>query len=330
MRLPLPDVIIPATVLGLPDHGGYSGRKPGLHRPASYFPMQQQQASSPSADQVATQGRVLWGFQPSVSGSLIERSSAPSTPCTASPGRHRTRTLCWRLNTDFRKNLMSNRSLEFTRLYGQRMEDLTAACAVQVDTVTACNNKVIRWSVSNLLDGIDYSNATSMAILSFFATCPQPWPQEPVKWFSTMPNTDFKSMSRFKCSWAYGGFFLFPYMRVMDIVETLVKNYVTIPAVDSQGFPNNCVAIESMWGKPNDLLQKIPVTGSDHDAEALPRRVLEYFSLVQAHIFAHDPHSIIVNPMKEGISLEAGKTYHIFVNMVSIYASILSVYVSIA
>ncbi|GIY45932.1 uncharacterized protein CDAR_380351 [Caerostris darwini] len=229
MRLPLPDVIIPATVLGLPYHGGYSGRKPGLHRPASYLPMQQQQASSPSSKRLRRKA-VCSGIPTQCEWFTDRKKFCSLYPmyCIAWETSDKDTVLA---NTDFRKNLMSNRSLEFTRLYGQRMTDLMAGCAVQVDTVSVC------------------------------------------------------------------------------------KNYVTISAVDSQGFPNNCVAIESLWGRPNDLLQKIPVTGKmTMMLKLYPEEYLEYFSLVQAHIFAHDPHSI-VNPMKEGISLEAGKTYHIFVNM---------------
>ncbi|GFY16663.1 uncharacterized protein TNCV_2787881 [Trichonephila clavipes] len=44
-----------------------------------------------------------------------------------------------------------------------------------------------------------------------------------------------------------------------------------------------------------------------------PEENLKYFDLVMGHILVHDAHSLC-NPMNEGIALEAGSTYDLFVN----------------
>ncbi|PRD32509.1 UNVERIFIED_CONTAM: hypothetical protein NCL1_20211 [Trichonephila clavipes] len=43
-----------------------------------------------------------------------------------------------------------------------------------------------------------------------------------------------------------------------------------------------------------------------------PEENLKYFDLVMGHILVHDAHSLC-NPMNEGIALEAGSTYDLFV-----------------
>ncbi|GFT25037.1 uncharacterized protein NPIL_490281 [Nephila pilipes] len=94
----------------------------------------------------------------------------------------------------------------------------------------------------------------------------------------------------------------------------LCKNFIPVPAVNSDGYLNYCVAVESLWGQPNAQVKELPITGQISLMLTLhPEDYINYFELVQAHIFAHDAHSI-ANPMKDGITLEAGKTYDIFVN----------------
>ncbi|GFR27235.1 uncharacterized protein TNCT_311051 [Trichonephila clavata] len=84
--------------------------------------------------------------------------------------------------------------------------------------------------------------------------------------------------------------------------------------MDSDGYLNYCVAVESLWGQPNGQVKELPITGEVRMYLTLhPEEYTNYYDLVQAHIFAHDSHSI-ANSMKDGISLEAGKTYNIFVN----------------
>ncbi|GFY50334.1 uncharacterized protein TNIN_209851 [Trichonephila inaurata madagascariensis] len=41
---------------------------------------------------------------------------------------------------------------------------------------------------------------------------------------------------------------------------TPCKNYVSFVAPDNDGYPNNCIAIQSLWGKPDTELQNVPVT----------------------------------------------------------------------
>ncbi|GFU05346.1 uncharacterized protein NPIL_36051 [Nephila pilipes] len=92
------------------------------------------------------------------------------------------------------------------------------------------------------------------------------------------------------------------------------KNFVSIIASDEKGYPNNCVAIESLWGQPNAKEKQIEVTGKILMALKMkPEEYISYTDLVQAHILMHDSHSI-GNPMKEGITLEAGMSHNLFVN----------------
>ncbi|GFT24666.1 uncharacterized protein NPIL_30491 [Nephila pilipes] len=91
-------------------------------------------------------------------------------------------------------------------------------------------------------------------------------------------------------------------------------NIVTVLIVNNEGFPNSCVAIETLWGQPDGKQQKLPVTGQISILLTLkPEDYVFYFDLVLAHVFMHEGHGI-GNPVKEGITLEAGKTYDIFVN----------------
>ncbi|GFS29329.1 uncharacterized protein NPIL_586221 [Nephila pilipes] len=91
------------------------------------------------------------------------------------------------------------------------------------------------------------------------------------------------------------------------------KNFASVIGSDEYGYPNHCVAIESLWGQPDAKEEQIEVTGQIIMALKLqPEEYIAYYDLVQAHIFMHDSHSI-GNPMKEGITLEAGKSYNIFV-----------------
>ncbi|GFU05347.1 uncharacterized protein NPIL_36061 [Nephila pilipes] len=92
------------------------------------------------------------------------------------------------------------------------------------------------------------------------------------------------------------------------------RNFVSIIASDEKGYPNNCVAIESLWGQPNAKEKQIEVTGKILMALKMkPEEYIAYYDLVQAHILMHDSHSI-GNPMKEGITLEAGMSHNLFVN----------------
>ncbi|GFY50337.1 hypothetical protein TNIN_209881 [Trichonephila inaurata madagascariensis] len=39
------------------------------------------------------------------------------------------------------------------------------------------------------------------------------------------------------------------------------RNILTVPVVNNNGYPNNCVAIETLWGQPDGQQQKLPVPG---------------------------------------------------------------------
>ncbi|GFY16712.1 uncharacterized protein TNCV_2788341 [Trichonephila clavipes] len=93
-------------------------------------------------------------------------------------------------------------------------------------------------------------------------------------------------------------------------------NILTVPVVNNNGYPNNCVAIETLWGQPDGQEQILPVTGQISLYLTLkPEEYIDYYDLVLAHVFMHERHSL-GNPIKEGITLEAGKSYDIFVNKV--------------
>ncbi|GFY42834.1 uncharacterized protein TNIN_50401 [Trichonephila inaurata madagascariensis] len=92
------------------------------------------------------------------------------------------------------------------------------------------------------------------------------------------------------------------------------KNFKSIVAPDENGFPNLCVAIESLWGQPDTKEEQIPVTTEiSMTLKMKPEENIIYFDLVMGHILLHDAHSL-GNPMNEGIALEAGNTYDLFVN----------------
>ncbi|GFQ93403.1 uncharacterized protein TNCT_231461 [Trichonephila clavata] len=91
-------------------------------------------------------------------------------------------------------------------------------------------------------------------------------------------------------------------------------NILTVSVVNNNGYPNNCVAIETLWGQPDGQPQKLPVTGQISLYLTMrPEDYIDYYDLVLAHVFMHEPQSLC-NPIKEGITLEAGKSYDIFVN----------------
>ncbi|GFY55909.1 uncharacterized protein TNIN_107391 [Trichonephila inaurata madagascariensis] len=93
---------------------------------------------------------------------------------------------------------------------------------------------------------------------------------------------------------------------------TPCKNYVSFVAPDNDGYPNNCIAIQSLWGKPDTELQNVPVTSQISLKMTIhPEENFNYFDSLLAHILVHDAHSI-GNPMKEGITLKPGKSYNLF------------------
>ncbi|KAF8767075.1 hypothetical protein HNY73_020075 [Argiope bruennichi] len=92
------------------------------------------------------------------------------------------------------------------------------------------------------------------------------------------------------------------------------RNKVQVSWVDSKGLPNNCFTVESIWGLPQEQIQKIPLNGKiSLNLKPQPEQYLLYHDLVLVHILLHEAHSL-GNPFKEGITMEAGKTYNIFIN----------------
>ncbi|GFY16673.1 uncharacterized protein TNCV_2787971 [Trichonephila clavipes] len=103
-------------------------------------------------------------------------------------------------------------------------------------------------------------------------------------------------------------------MVIKETDTASCKNYLSIIASDENGFPNNCFVIESLWGKPDAEEEQIPITGKIAMMLKLkPEEYMGYFDLVLAHILMHDAYGI-GNPMKEGLTLEAGMSHNIFVN----------------
>ncbi|GFU05336.1 uncharacterized protein NPIL_35991 [Nephila pilipes] len=102
--------------------------------------------------------------------------------------------------------------------------------------------------------------------------------------------------------------------RVQRGAISLCKNYVSFVAPDKDGYPNNCIAIESLWEQPNMQPQSVPVTSRISLRMTIhPEENFNYFDSLLAHILVHESRSI-GNPMMEGITLKPGKTYDLFIN----------------
>ncbi|CAL1278086.1 unnamed protein product, partial [Larinioides sclopetarius] len=92
------------------------------------------------------------------------------------------------------------------------------------------------------------------------------------------------------------------------------KNPEDVSWVDKDGFPNNCFTVESLWGLPDAKEQKMPFTGRiSLLLHPQPEQYLLYYKLVLVHLLLHDEHSL-GNPFMEGITMQVGKTYNVFVN----------------
>ncbi|KAG8198522.1 hypothetical protein JTE90_017387 [Oedothorax gibbosus] len=91
-------------------------------------------------------------------------------------------------------------------------------------------------------------------------------------------------------------------------------NLVSEPAVNREGYPNTCFTVESLWGQPDAQPRSIPVTGQvSVQLKLHPEEYVDYFEMIQAHVLVHDPRAL-ANPIREGISLEPGKMYNIYVS----------------
>ncbi|XP_055936635.1 degenerin mec-4-like [Argiope bruennichi] len=97
-------------------------------------------------------------------------------------------------------------------------------------------------------------------------------------------------------------------------VQQPCKNHVEVSWVDSKGLPHNCFTVESLWGLPQKEARKMPLSGRiSLYLKPQPEQYLLYFDIVLVHILMHEAHSL-VNPFKEGLAMEVGKTYNIFIN----------------
>ncbi|CAL1260763.1 unnamed protein product [Larinioides sclopetarius] len=95
--------------------------------------------------------------------------------------------------------------------------------------------------------------------------------------------------------------------------QSLITGISNVSRVDNGGFPNNCFTVESLWGLPEVRVQKMPLIGKiSLLLKPQPENYLMYFDLVRVHILIHESHSL-VNPFLEGIPLQAGKSYNVFV-----------------
>ncbi|XP_055932740.1 uncharacterized protein LOC129962769 [Argiope bruennichi] len=92
------------------------------------------------------------------------------------------------------------------------------------------------------------------------------------------------------------------------------KNYVSVSWVDNDGYPFNCFTVETLWGQPDEEQINIPLEGKVSMLLNLqPEEYTLYYDLVLVHIGLHEAHGL-GNPFREGIKLQAGRTYDIFVN----------------
>ncbi|KAF8781575.1 Structural maintenance of chromosomes protein like [Argiope bruennichi] len=92
------------------------------------------------------------------------------------------------------------------------------------------------------------------------------------------------------------------------------RNYVSVSWVDNDGYPFNCFTVETLWGQPDEEQINIPLEGKVSMLLNLqPEEYTLYYDLVLVHIGLHEAHGL-GNPFREGIKLQAGRTYDIFVN----------------
>ncbi|GBN43193.1 hypothetical protein AVEN_160509-1 [Araneus ventricosus] len=92
------------------------------------------------------------------------------------------------------------------------------------------------------------------------------------------------------------------------------RNPVDVSWVDKEGFPNNCFTVESLLGLPEAQVQKMPLNGKiSLLLTPQPEQYLLYYNLILVHILLNEAHSL-GNPFMEGITMQVGKTYNVFVN----------------
>ncbi|XP_071037818.1 amiloride-sensitive sodium channel subunit beta-2-like [Parasteatoda tepidariorum] len=100
-------------------------------------------------------------------------------------------------------------------------------------------------------------------------------------------------------------------------VRIQCDRFVHFQAADNFGYPNNCYSIESLWERPNTMPRVIPITAKyDLWLSTHPEEYVKHDDLVLVNFLLHSPFALS-NPMREGITLEGGKAYNIYMTMVT-------------